>query len=648
MSWSIADGNMLVRAPSVKRCPECDKIHKRKSRYCSQSCASKYRIKSRPFIAIDGEAQKDLYTILAAGNHSGFHRDIRNRKGLSTEECLDFLLSLPRGSASGMKPIYVWFAFDYDVNMMLGDIPLKGKNSIEELYANGKDGIKWRGYRIRYFRRKIFRVSRADRVHTSYDIWGFFQSSFEKSLESWGIESTELIEQGKANRASFGSWSLNRIAEYNRDELSRLSLLAEKLRDSVSPLELPIQSWHGPAAFAGAWLQKNKAMHWLEETPDEMMDPATRAYFGGRIDVLGYGYVEPVYHYDIVSAYPSAIRFLPDLTKLKWKEYRSSKLPSEGIYCAEVSWDIPFTYWGPFPWRDKHGTILWPLSGRGWYWNYEIEAAFRKYGRNHFKVHRYFGANGQYVFPFKDLVEQAFRYRAALKREGNPSHVSVKLILNSLYGKFAQTVGSSRFYSPIWAGLITAYARAQLASAITDSTVCVMTDSIWSSEPLSLPLGKDLGDWEAQDESRLWLAEAGLYAAETADGELFTWQRGFDKKNPVDIKQIVSDWLTSEGSHSAVSYEVTRFIGMGLALNTHQPWRRWVTIQRNIEPVPIYGTTKRMGVFPVNGEYNPGQFQKLKPIPVPEDVCSYPYEKLTRDPTIRLRRLEEECEEEEE
>lgn len=646
--WRIVNGNQLVRVTESNarriclHCGESIQSLKRSAKFCCDEHRYAHRIKSRPFVALDGEAANDKYVLLAASDG----REIATKQGLDTETCLEFLLNCPRGSGAGRKPIYVWFAFDYDVNMILGDIPLKGVNSIEELRQTNT--IRWRGYRITYIRRKIFRIARGNRRHTSYDIWGFFQGNFENSLQKWGIESSDLITAGKASRSGFNRWTLARIKAYNAEELDRLALLAEKLREAVAPLELPIQSWHGPAALAGAWLQKNHAKTWISRTPDELEDIAKRAYFGGRIDVSGYGIVEPVYHYDIVSAYPSAIRTLPDLTKLTWRYVNKRTLPETGkIYVAQISWNIPPTNWGVLPWRDKRGSILWPLTGEGWYWNYEVEAAYRKFGKSNFRCNGYFIADGHYDYPFKKLVEEAFRYRAELKRQNHPSHVAVKLVLNSLYGKFAQTVGSARYYSPIWAGLITSKTRSQLLTAITDDVVCVMTDSIWSRKPLPLTLGEGLGEWESQDESKLWLAEAGLYEAEKPDGTPFVWQRGFDKRNPVDIRGLVETWLTEEGSSYQAAYPVTRFIGMGLACVTNQPWRKWVTINRKIEPVPFAGTTKREPVFPLaEGEsYNPGEFQELNPRARNEDCLSYPYAKLTLDERMIRERLEDECSE---
>lgn len=620
--------------------------HRPQARYYEDACRKKRhqktRVLQRPFIALDGEGQtiqgEHRYTLLAA-HHKGY---IESKQGLDTEACLDFLLQLPRGSQQGIKPIYVWFAFDYDVNMMLKDVPLKGENSIEELKQTNT--IYWRGYRITYIRRKIFRIARGNRRHTSYDIWGFFQGSFEKALGDWGLQPGSIITEGKSSRASFNRWAMHRIREYNEEELRLLSILAEKLRDAVRPLELPIQSWHGPAALAGAWLQKNHVKGWLNETPQSLSDAASRAYFGGRIDVRGYGIVDPVYHYDIVSAYPSAIRNLPNLKKINWIAAR--ELPPRGkIFVARIKWNIPTTNWGVFPWRSKHGSIFWPLEGEGWYWNSEVYSALDKFGKEHFEIQEVWLAEGKYEFPFRGLIEEAFQYRAELKAQNHPSHVAVKLVLNSLYGKFAQTVGSARYHSSIWAGMITAEARAQLATAITDDVVCVMTDSIWSTKPLNLTLGEGLGEWESQDESVLYLAEAGLYEAEKPDGTTHVWQRGFDKRNPVDIRGLVQEWLRGDPTYKP-TYEVLRFIGMGLATVTHQPWRQWVTMQRSIEPVPMAGTTKRLPLYPVDmSTYLSDSFIDLQPRPRNEQVCSYAYEKLTLDPLLIEERLQDECEE---
>lgn len=634
-------------------CGQSLRNRNRQAKFWSDQCRTRYhkaRTKLyRPFVALDGEGENrpdgsHIYTLLAVGKLVG-GKDIRSKQGLDTETCLDFLLNLPKQSVHGVKPIYIWFAMDYDVNMILGDLELKGETDDDIRSLREKGTVIWRGYRITYIPRKIFRVSRGNRRHTSYDIWGFFQSSFERACAEWGIELPSIIAEGKRSRSGFSRWSLARIADYNRAELDALEALAEKLREAAIPLALPAHGWHGPAALAGAWLRKNNVKRYLKKVPD-FEDVFERAYFGGRIDVTGYGIVNPVYHYDIVSAYPSAIRNLPDLSKLEWSQRRE---PDSGrLYAARVSWEIPPAYWAPFPWRAKDGSIRYPLRGEGWYWKPELEAAQQKYGERHFRIQEVIQAEGELEYPFRDLIEGTFTYRAKLKASGNPSHVPVKLILNSLYGKFAQSVGKPAFRSLIWAGLVTAYTRAQLLEALSEDVVCVMTDSLWSRKPLDIPLGDRLGDWERQEEAELVLAEAGLYQATTPSGDLFIWQRGFDKRNPVDVRGIVSHWLGDDPTYTAI-YKVSRFIGMGLASITSYPWRHWLELERRVAPVPLVGTSKRLPVYPLeNGVGLRGgeNFVNLELRPCDEKVVSYSYRKATLDPELIAERLQDECSDE--
>jgi hypothetical protein len=618
------------------------------AKYWSDACRKRghdfSRVRIRPFVALDGEGEEHptkghIYNLLASGDG----KDIASKQGLDTERCLEFLLDLPRGSNSGRKPIYVWFAMDYDINMILADLPLKGENSIATLRATNQ--VIWRGYRIFYIRRKIFRISFGKRRHTSYDVWGFFQSTFENACENWNVEIPSIIAEGKSSRGGFSRWTLNRIRAYNAAELVALEELTEKLRDSITPLDLPIQSWHGPAALAASWLRKNKVKEWLipKELPERLQEVTSRAYFGGRIDVLGYGIVDPVYHYDIVSAYPAAMADLPDLSKLEW--VRRGRKPDRGrLYTARIRWQIPAGYWAPFPWRANNGSIRYPLQGEGWYWKPEIETAIAKYGEKYFQILDSWVAEGIYEYPFHSLIHNTFKYRGELKAQNHPSATAVKLILNSLYGKFAQTVGKATYYSPIWAGIITSQTRAKLLSVLTDDVVCVMTDSIWSRKPLDVPIGVGLGDWEQQDETRLVLAEAGLYQAFTPDGESNIWQRGFDKRHPVDIEYIVDNWLGIDPTYTP-HYKVLRFVGMGLASVTSYPWRQWVEIDRKVEPVPLVGTTKRQPFFPDRkGELRKG-FICLFPRDRDTDTISAPYSKITFDEELMRVRLEEECSE---
>lgn len=604
-----------------------------------KSAATKAKNKTRTFVSIDGEAttQDGKYGLIAASDG----KTLANRQGLSTEQMLDFILALPKHYTSGGgKPIYVGFAIDYDVNQILGDLPLFGEHgSIEELRRESE--TRWRGYVIRYYHRKIFRVSRGKKTTTIYDTWGYFQSTFETALAKWGIPVPPIISEGKKARgADLWKWPMNKIIEYNRAELEQHKELMNRLRDSIKPLDLSVPSWHGPAALAGYWLGKNKVQEYQSELSPNLSDVASRAYFGGRIDVRGYGLSE-CFHYDLVSAYPSATRFLPDLPRLRWRRMERPKELS-GLYCAHIRWQVPpDTLWPPFPWRNHTGTIRYPTSGEGWYWFHELEAAREIFG-DCYEVLEAYQASGDIIYPLKGLIENTFEYRAELKRQGNPSHVPVKLILNSIYGKFAQTVGAAKYHNLVWAGLITSYTRAELMRRITPHTLCVMTDSLWTKQPLQVNTGEALGDWERQPENRVAIAEAGLYQAWTRKGETTIWQRGFDRKMPVDVERLVSEWVNGDPLYSP-TYRVHRFIGMGLASITNYPWRTWMDLERTIHPVPLVGTTKRLPYLPDDNGIRTGRFVTLYARPADREECSSPYKNATIDPELIAARLTDEC-----
>jgi len=636
-----------------------------KKKWCSEQCREKYRTRNlqRPFIALDGEGIQNRYVLLAASNGATIQGE-----NLGTIECLDFLLNLPSSKNGHTRPIYVWFAFDYDVNMILGDIDLGKRTGINQRTdeesepertpnyhgtigeLRRENTVAWGDYRITYFKRKIFRVTRNGSTFTSYDLWSFFGSSFENALREWGIEIPPIITEGKAARGSFEEWKPEKLKIYNQAELELLVQLAEALRNSTLPLELSVRSWHGPGSLAGSWLGKNRVKRYMRgEIPKDLNEIATRAYFGGRIDATGYGFCNPVYHYDIISAYPAAIANLPNLTKLQWNHLRKPKDLEEvnaGRFVARIHWEIPTQSWGVFPWRSKNGTIRYPLEGEGWYWDSEILAAIEKGLGKYIELKELWFSTGYLERPLYKLIHETFAYRKELKKSGNPAHHSTKLILNSLYGKFAQTVGKAQFYNPIWAGLITSHTRAKLLEQIDENTLCVMTDSIWSSSSLvkgSLIAGGELGEWEQQEETSLALAEAGLYSAISSEGRNI-WQRGFDKDTPVDIEGLVSKWLTDDPTYSP-EYKVHRFVGMGLASVTKHPWRYWVNIDRVIHPVPLTGTTKRLPLYPLEYELEQSQFVKLQLRPRDEQELSYPYIKETLDDELVMRELEDEISE---
>lgn len=574
---------------------------------------------NRPFVAWDGEGEDGKYTLLA--NSRG--QELRNRDGLSTEKCLDFLLN-----HTGYNQTNIWFSFGYDVAMILRDIPLENREkrgaSLRRLHETTK--VTWRGYTIHYIPRKTFSVSSykhgyQQRFH-SYDAFGFFQKGFVKTCKEWLGYVPDVITEGKAAREAFRDWDLDKIADYNREECKLLSAVMDKFRNSVLSAGMTLKAWHGPGAIAGEWLKANNIGEHIAAVPDAMQDAVLRAYFGGRIELAAWGRAAPVYHYDINSAYPSALREVRSLSGLDW--HLESGGCEADFALAHVRWDIPHGkdpfLWGPFPYRDKSNKILFPMRGEGWYWNVEVKSALRRLGDEHIVVMETWMPQGEEIYPFAEAIERDAARRLELKALSDPANVPLKLALNSLYGKLAQKIGffdkdgnysPPRFQCYPWAGFVTAHCRAKLQDAIGMAggrVACVMTDSVWSLVELpGLKIGKGLGEWEYQDEDvAADFCGAGLYQSYDADGNIRPSEyksRGFssEQMDNIDYAAMVERWEHGLLHTEIIEDYVTssrRFVGLGLALATHQYKDRFcqfVDIEKRIENLSLLGHSKRMG-----------------------------------------------------
>src|SRR5262249_38313773 len=113
--------------------------------------------------------------------------------------------------------------------------------------------------------------------------------------------------------------------------------------------------------------------------PPELRGAVLRAYFGGRFDVGGAGYVDNVYGYDIKSAYPSIQQHLPCLAcGVTWAGTRTYDAAAPWALW-HVQWSIPRgSIWAPFPWRFNQ-SIYYLGRGEGWYHASEVAAALRLY-----------------------------------------------------------------------------------------------------------------------------------------------------------------------------------------------------------------------------------------------------------------------------
>jgi len=466
------------------------------------------------FLGLDGEGQgraPHRYVLLQAAEESGERAwYVEDMNGLSSERCLDFIINLPTRRTSTFG-----FALGYDWTKILEDLP---NEDIYELFRPelrarrgehaGNRPIHWRGYTIDLMGGRMT-IAKGDRSITIWDIFRFYGTKFVKALQAWSVGSKTLWERMQAmkeKRAEFDKLNRDEVREYCREECVCMAQLARKLVDAHEAVQLKLRSFHGAGSSGGAMLTAMGIKEKIRPTPNAMIKPVAMAFFGGRFENSVVGVIEgPVFNFDISSAYPYQLCWLPCLEHGQW-EWTEERTKFDAATHALVYYGLAdndgIRDWGPFPFRTIDGSICYPsYSGGGYVWQDEFRSGERLFPssivfRGAWVYHRECDCQ-----PFKRMPE-FYRERVRLGKEG--PGIVLKLGANSCYGKIAQSVGNAVFNSWIWAGLITSGTRAQSLDVLAlhqdrANLLMVATDGIYTREDIQCPKPRDTGTWELID-----------------------------------------------------------------------------------------------------------------------------------------------------
>lgn len=623
------------------------------------------------FIGLDGEGVGRLphrYFMIGASDEYGTFADVQQAPEghqLTTIQCLDFILSLP------VKKTRIFaYSFNYDLTKILEDVDNKTLYHLfrpETRQRYGKEAIKgpvpvkWKGYSLNLQGTK-FTVRKRNKRVVVWDIFKFYQSKFVNALKDWKVGYPELwarMSEMKGKRADFENESREAIRGYMLEECRCMAELARRLVEAHELAGLKLKSFYGAGSSGAAMLTVMGVKEKLSPTPDAMKEGVASAFFGGRFENSVIGTIrERVYNYDISSAYPYHTTFLPCLLHGSWrlsKERTDAEQSNAALvrYSYRDGFDIQ--HWGPFPFRDNEGNISFPvMSGGGWVWREEYLA-------------------GERAFPFFIRFEEAWIYeqncdckpfanipkyyvhRLLLGKEG--PGIVIKLAVNSVYGKLAQSVGNALFNSWIWAGMITSGCRAQALDALAlhkdrANLLMVATDGIFTRERLNLPIpldtgtadavtpegkkaNKPLGGWEEKViDKGIFVARPGIYfplnptSAEVKDVR----GRGVGKGVVLENWQRIIDAWESQGVNGVAEVaNVQRFCGAKTSVHfskgkgyTRAAWTDgmrphygdWIVrkVEMSFNPLP-----KREGVNP------DGVTLKLRSFP--KHLLSAPYDR---------------------
>ena len=437
-----------------------------------------------------------------------------------------------------------------------------------------------------------------------FDVVGFFQSSLLKAIETFpGVgtpDALEILKRGKADRGHVTKENVRdkmpELKLYTANELEPTARMMELVRvtleTAIPGRPIKLKKWWGAGAVAQALLKDYLGKDARAKLGDiktplgsqeidlrRPLEWGFRAYFGGRQRA---SQARPdagdlLHLYDIASAYPEQITRLHSMEGGKWV-YRknptreeieqSNMLSMFRIETYNFKYDLPFY---PFPFRTKNGAIMFPANVKGVYMGDDVVAAFKwfdEFDRLGRLCNRLIHPEGpeirvteaMFFVPATDekpfaFVQELFDLRVSIIAEdkNDVRGVILKLAINSIYGKLAQSVGRKgdppAFASPWMAAAITAGTRRKLIEAALtapDSIVCFATDGIVSTTPLDVfvPPSKTLGHWEYEEVKHGGVfVQSGVYALikDRAKGDkgVKIASRGFSPQN-IGVSEKVS------------------------------------------------------------------------------------------------------------
>ena len=484
-----------------------------------------------------------------------------------------------------------------------------------------------------------------------HDTGTAFTGGLEQSLSEWqpdlDAESLSAIAWGKqARKNGFVDAKNNQIEAYSEAECVGHARMCRKLIESVADAgHIPIDpsKLFGSGSIASAALDYyGVATRTQSCVSDHMVRGLTfdqlpyMTYFGGLIETPVLGQLNvPVDEADINSAYPSHMVTMPCMREGhgKWVSRPGARLceASRGsLGYVLASWlDVPTVSTPPFLVRTKEHLVRQPLNGAQiWVSLPEYEAAIDEFPNNVIAHHVVFYVQececANPLLFLSDLYDKRAGIKAEMKEAEYGSNewlllycrqLAIKLVINSIYGKFAQRRPQlGRFTNMHYASHITGCTRAQVRKETWARerqggiVVYQHTDSVLSIGGTPTDGGSALGAWGLEKQSfGFTIIQPGLAVAINGGKAA---SRGCGK---AEFRIGVEEWLTivdlTQHPHTWPDVPIKRTFMMGrrLALHEGHPELAGNFVRRDF--TPGFSSEKRnmAGAVPLPG--NPFAWQ---------------------------------------
>src|SRR5882762_2441015 len=553
----------------------------RRKRNFHPDAGSHHPLGTDDFIGVDGEGVTTRpggdhkYVLFGAGD-----QQIENPDGLEWEEIFQFLYEQKRPRTG-----FVGFFLGYDFTQWLKTMPeerarglltIEGKekrrSKSQKMHGKflpvslGEWEIDILGSKRLQFRHRPCMCLTVKCDHEAgpwvyiCDAGGFFQTSFLNVInpKNWQEpivtdDEYALVLEGKERRATATlDTDMRQYMALEIDILQRVMRDLDKGFRKIG-LFLTPQQWFGPGQAAQTWMRQQSVPKREEieaAVPDWFLEAAAKSYFGGWFEIMCHGIVEGVSHeYDINSAYPWIISTLPCLLHGRYTRGTGTPKPSEGdkvlVYAHVKNRNRgDRAYIGPALHRDTNGRIARPLETKGYFWWHELMAAKHAGCITSIRCTEWMTYSPCDCMPPLWKIKNLYKMRLEVGKNTSLGKAA-KLIYNSMYGKFAQSVGSPVFGNPVYASLITSGCRTMSLDAIAThpggqaDVLMVATDAVYFlSEHPGLPISSELGEWDHAERSRLTLFKPGVYWDDAARAAIADGRHAVFKARGINAKEF--------------------------------------------------------------------------------------------------------------
>lgn len=382
-------------------------------------------------VAIDIETSSDGALLDIGCYHGNYQHDCQYQVFPNWEKFFDYLLKM-KGDVRVIA--HNGFGFDF---ITFNQWFLKNRKR----YGINDDDVTYLSSEALLIA-MIVRIN--DSSYTFLDTMRYFPAtSLQKLSESFLGESKNDVPDDFISRMEdYKRKYRKQYYEYLQKDCELLYRVYEEFRKEINEFteigELGLSSGSTAMKSFRRWLGTDYPKTKIFSCPPEFHDLADRSLRGGLTLYIGDGKhtdhkYEQVNHYDVVSMYPSVMRYIP--TPSSPLVYTSGLVKDYDVY-------RPGWYLCNFTQRKGRVPILFTLDSEYPQWQGQgIMSHFEIQFLENFGTYEILDGivYEDYLFPFQKYFDKllALRMEAKEKKQSAKSH-ALKILANSLYGKFGQ------------------------------------------------------------------------------------------------------------------------------------------------------------------------------------------------------------------